>query len=166
VTCEHCQDRRLEFGDWMGPTPQAPFPRPCRYCTGDLTPREIQVIQTTWALSATGPVGDRVREALELKGALRSGPDSTASPPTNHVVSLGSSGTGAARRRYGVVLHDPNMVDLRGTSRSTLEAAQGADLVVGANGKVFKDRYGNAGGRISGGELARAMATCHTLLQP
>ena len=50
VKCAHCKDRRLEFGGWMGPTPEAPFPRPCYRCGTDMTPREIQVAQTEWLL--------------------------------------------------------------------------------------------------------------------
>lgn len=48
--CKACEGRRIELGGWMGPTLEAPLPRPCSTCSPDLTNRQIQVAQTQWLM--------------------------------------------------------------------------------------------------------------------
>lgn len=59
-----CRGTGLRLGGWMGPTRERPFPDPCPLCTGDLTPRERQVLQATYLIEHKP--WDVVRDVLGL----------------------------------------------------------------------------------------------------
>ena len=130
--CERCSGDRLEFGGWMGPTPQAPYPRPCRDCSPNMTPREIQIVQTQWLLDNQNRkdvqqilARTAVHEARHYRKVLRLG--------------------------WGVDFTLKNV---------PLNELRDADLAVDGNGKVIKDRYGAEGYKLSETELRRIAQDC------
>lgn len=132
MTCR-CNGRRLEFGGWMGPTPEAPFPRPCT-CSPDLTPRQIQVIVAEWLLdNPDDPKVQNVRASMAVHDAAQ---------------------------HYRKVVVAPFRAPFRGYGAATVEDA---DLVVvGHDRTVVKDRYGAAGYKLSQTELRRIRADCES----
>lgn len=76
IPCSLCQDTRLDRRDWMGPTPAAPYPRPCPECSPDLTGREMQLAWATYLHSlpdteATANLVARYLDVLERAGRAR-----------------------------------------------------------------------------------------------
>ncbi len=128
--CERCGGAGLEFAGWMGPTPQAPYPRPCRDCSPNLTPREIQVVQTQWLLD--NQQDPRVQQILAR----------TAVHEAHH---------------YGKVLKLDWVVDAGNIPTRDMATA---DLVVDRTGRVLKDRYGAEGYKLSNTELRRIAQSC------
>ncbi len=129
--CERCGGAGLEFADWMGPTPQAPYPRPCGDCSRHLTPREIQVAQTQWLLD--NQQDPRVQQILAR----------TAVHEAQHygkVLKLGWEGASGGAHTRALLAE--------------------ADLVIDRTGKVLKDRYGAEGYKLSDTELRRIAQSC------
>lgn len=133
MTCR-CNGQRLEFGGWMGPTPEAPFPRPCSACSADLTPRQIQVLVVEWLLDNPHDAKvQRVRASMAVHDA------------------------GAYYRN---VLQVAKTI-VYGLGSMWAEA----DLVVTMDGTVLKDRYGEAGYKLSSTELRRIRQDCSNFSQ-
>lgn len=133
VKCGVCSGNRLEFAGWMGPTPEAPFPRPCPRCGTDLTPREIQVAQTEWLLSNQDD--PRVQQIL-ARTAVHD------AKTYGKVLRLGWKGASGGGHTMALLAE--------------------ADLVIDGEGKVLKDRYGTEGYKLSDTELRRIRADCET----
>lgn len=142
MTCR-CNGQRLEFGGWMGPTPEAPFPRPCPVCSADLTPRQIQVLVAEWLLdNPDDPKVRQVRASMavhDARGHYR------------NVLQIGDS-----------ILRSGTLVGRNSGKRATLNAVANADLVVRMDGTVVKDRYGETGYKLSSTELRRIRQDCDT----
>ena len=132
TACERCGGAGLEFADWMGPTPEAPYPRACRDCSPNLTPREIQIVQTQWLLD------NQHRKDVQQILAR------TAVHEAQHYRQV---------LRLGWKVHnDSSLLPTQEMARS--------DLVVDAAGKVLKDRYGAVGYKLSETELRRIAQDC------
>lgn len=67
--CAGCGGGRLDLGGWMGPTPEAPYPRTCPECSPDASPRELQTAYAAY-LHAMDP-GHHLERRLRILGEGR-----------------------------------------------------------------------------------------------
>lgn len=126
--CGACGGSRLRLGGWMGPTHARPFPEPCPVCSADLTPRERQGVQTAWLIDNAHR--EDVKEIL-------------ARMATFHA------------KKYRLVIYLPHHETWARVGGVTYTDIAHADLVIGLDGKVIKDRFGAEGYRLSDGEIRR-----------
>lgn len=116
----------------MGPTREAPFPRPCSDCSPNMTPREIQVAQTQWLFDNADRAD--VKQILARSAVMQAGTYAKVvelRPPTS---------------RSGLI---------------PLLTVTEADLVIdGATKRVLKDRYGAQDYKLSDSEYRRIRDDC------
>lgn len=63
--CDACLGRKLDLGGWMGPTPQAPYPRRCPKCSSTISQRELQDAYARYLHSAPDAIAKRGLDALD-----------------------------------------------------------------------------------------------------
>ena len=115
----------------MGPTPAAPYPDPCETCSANMTPREIQVKGTQWLLD------NQHRKDVQQILARMAVHD-------------------AKNYRRVVRAEISRLFEWRGDPATLRDA----DMIVGVDNIVLKDRHGTTGYKLSETELRRIMEDC------
>lgn len=65
LDCSRCNNDRIDVGGWMGPTKEAPYPRPCPRCSPDMTDRELQQAYAAYLYRAPQAIRERGIAALD-----------------------------------------------------------------------------------------------------